>query len=75
VSSVCYLADGVYFDFSPSVTFSGKKKTHTTDYVYIYRVSQELRSLLRDLIPELILSQKRHIHMGVIGNDSGVMSF
>ena len=24
----------------------------------IYRVSQELRSLLRDLIPELILSQK-----------------
>ena len=39
----------------------------------IYRVSQELRSLLRDLIPELILSQKRHIHMGPIRNGSGVM--
>ena len=35
-------------------------------YVVLYRVSQELRSLLRDLIPELILSQKRHIHMGPI---------
>jgi len=34
----------------------------------IYRVSKELRSLLRDLIPELILSQKRHIHMGPIRN-------
>ena len=33
------------------------------------------RSLLRDLIPELILRQKRHIHRGPIGNDSGVMSF
>jgi len=44
-------------------------------YMYIYRVSQELRSLFRDLIPELILSQKRHIHMGQIRNCSGVMSF
>jgi len=41
----------------------------------VYRVSQELRSLVRDLIPELILSQKRHIHMGPIRNGSGVMSF
>jgi len=41
----------------------------------IYRVSQDLRSLLRDLIPELTLSQKRHIHMGPICNGSGVMSF
>jgi len=41
----------------------------------IYRVSQELRSLLRDLIPELILSQKRHIHMGPIRIGTGVMSF
>jgi len=40
-----------------------------------YRVSQELRSLLRDLIPELIMSQKRHTHMGPIRNGSGVMSF
>ena len=32
------------------------------------QVSQELRSLLWDLIPELILSQKRHIHMGPIHN-------
>jgi hypothetical protein len=43
----------------------------------LHRMSQELRSLLRELIPELILSQKRHIHvhMGPIRNDSGVMSF
>ena len=44
-------------------------------YVYIYRVSQELRSLLRDLIPELIVSQKHHIHMGQILKGSGVMRF
>jgi len=43
--------------------------------VALYRVSQELRSLLRDLIPELILSQKCHIHKGPIRNDSAVMSF
>jgi len=36
---------------------------------------QELRSLLQDLIPELILSKKYHIHMGPIPNGSGVMSF
>ena len=41
----------------------------------IYTDPQELRSLLRNLIPELILSQKHHIHMGPIGNCSGVMSF
>ena len=40
-----------------------------------YRVSQELRSVLLDLIPELMLSQKHHIHMGPIRNGSGVMSF
>jgi len=40
-----------------------------------YRVSRELRSLLQYLIPELILSQKRHIHMGPIGNGLGVTSF
>jgi len=34
-----------------------------------------LRSLLRDLIPELILSQKLQIHMGPIRNGSGVMNF
>jgi hypothetical protein len=39
------------------------------------QVSQELRSLVRDLIPELILSQKPHIHMGPIHNGSGVTSF
>jgi len=38
-------------------------------------MSQELRSLLWDLIPELILSQKCHIHMGPIHDGSGVMSF
>ena len=42
---------------------------------HIYRVPQELRPLLRDLIPELILSQKRHTHMGAIRNISEVMSF
>jgi len=41
----------------------------------IYRESEDLRPLLRDLIPELILSQKRHIHMGPIRNGSGVTSF
>jgi hypothetical protein len=30
----------------------------------LYMVFQKFRSLLRDLIPELILSQKLHIHMG-----------
>jgi len=34
----------------------------------LYRMPQELSSLLRDLIPELILSQKRHIHTH--GSDS-----
>ena len=40
----------------------------------LYRVSQELRSLLRDLIPELILRQKCHIHTGPVRNGSGVRS-
>jgi len=43
--------------------------------ITLYRVSQELRSLLQDLIPELILSQKRHIHMGPIHDGLDVMSF
>jgi hypothetical protein len=43
--------------------------------IIIYRVSQVLRSVFRDLIPELMLSQKRHIHMGPIRNGSGVMRF
>jgi hypothetical protein len=52
---------------------------HNTDYhniesFYIYRVSQELRAIFRDLIPELMLSQKCHIHMGPFRNGSGVMS-
>jgi len=41
----------------------------------LYRVSQDLRAILQDLIPELMLSQKHHIHMGPIGNSSGVMRF
>jgi hypothetical protein len=41
---------------------------------WIYWVSQELRLLLQYLIPELILSEKYHIHMGPIRNSSGVMS-
>jgi hypothetical protein len=38
-------------------------------------VSQDLRAILKDLIPELMLSQKHHIHIGPICNGSGVMSF
>ena len=30
---------------------------------------------IRDLVPEQILSQKRHIHIGAIRNSSGVMGF
>jgi len=41
----------------------------------LYRVFQELRSLLRDLIPELILSLKCHVLIDPIRNSSGVMSF
>ena len=41
----------------------------------LYRVSQELRSLFLELIPELILIQKLHIHMDPIRNGSGVMNF
>jgi hypothetical protein len=41
----------------------------------IYRVSQELRSVLRDLIPELMLRQKRHIHVGPFRIGSEVTSF
>jgi len=44
-------------------------------FAHIYRMSQELRSVLQDLIPELMLSQKRYIHMDSIHNGSGVMSF
>jgi len=43
--------------------------------VGIYRVSQELRSLVQELIPELMLSRKRHKHMGPTFDGSGVMSF
>ena len=51
-------------------------KKHYFDVLYsVYRVSQELGSLLWDLIPELILCQKCHIHMGPIRNGPGVMSF
>jgi len=38
-------------------------------------MSQELRSVLWDLTPELMLSQKRHIHMGPVHNGSGIMIF
>jgi hypothetical protein len=32
----------------------------------LYRMPQELRSILGDLIPELMLNQKHHTHMGPI---------
>jgi len=41
----------------------------------LYRVGQELRSIIWDLIPELMMSQKSHIHMGPVCYGSGVMSF
>ena len=45
-------------------------------YIYIHtQVSQEWRSLIQDLIPELILSQKRHVHMGPVRTGSGVNEF
>jgi len=47
----------------------------TLDAYFIYRVSQELRSIFRGLITELMLSQKRHIHTSPIRNGSGVMGF
>ena len=43
--------------------------------VNIYRVSQELRSVLQELIPELMLSRKPHLRRGTIRNGSGVISF
>jgi len=58
------------------LTKNGKKKVSAYFVCQtIYRMSQELRSLFRVLIPELILSQKLCIHMGPIRNGSGVMSF
>jgi len=59
------------------MSFMGRSrnlKIHVEFYCIGIQVSQELRSLLRDLIPELILGQKCHIHMGPIRNGSGVMS-
>jgi len=51
------------------------RKTVIVSTVVNIQVFQELRSLLRDLIPELILSQELHIHMGPIRSGSGVRSF
>jgi len=51
---------------------------HTLTFIdccILYGVSQELKAIFRDLIPELMLSHERHIHMGPIGKGSGVMSF
>jgi hypothetical protein len=41
----------------------------------LYRMSQELRSLFQDLIPELIPTQKHYIHMGPVHNGLGVTAF
>jgi len=56
--------------------FNRKLKTSFEPTIkYVYRVSQEFRSLFRDLIPELMMNQRRHIHMGPIHNSSKFMSF
>ena len=39
------------------------------------QVSQELRSILQNLIPELMPSQKHPIYMGPICSGSGVTNF
>jgi len=46
--------------FLNRVIFKRSSTLHLGDWVCVseYTVSQELRSLIRDLIPELILSQK-----------------
>jgi len=44
-------------------------------FLISYTVSQELRSVLQDLIPDRTLSQKCYINMGPIHNSSGVISF
>ena len=46
---------------------------HMIQYVYV--VSQEFMSIIRDLIPELILGKRPHIDMSPIHNRSGVMRF
>ena len=58
-----------------SVNFSAAKRrcSLSTSLYIIY--TECPRTLLQDLIPELILSQKLHIHMGPIRNGSGVMNF
>jgi len=67
VRSLCHVCGADTSDVAGSV------------YVHIvtalHRVSQELRSLLQDLIPELILSKKYHTHIGPICNGSGIRSF
>ena len=50
------------------------KNTETRSRL-LYRVSQELRSPLRDVLPEPIVSQKPLIHAGPIRKGSGVMNF
>jgi hypothetical protein len=40
----------------------------------LYRMSHELRSIFQSLIPEKILSQKCHTHMGTIGNGSELVA-
>jgi len=63
--------------FNPSMAERPRQKPRTSfkNLRTIYRMSQELRSLFRDLIPELILSQKRQIHMAPIRDGSEDMSF
>ena len=64
------MAINVWLEHSASIVtiFTGQWKMES-----IYRVSQDLRSLFRDLIPQLILNQKRHIHMAPIRSGSGIL--
>jgi len=44
-------------------------------HIYIVSVSQELKLIFRDLMPEMLLSQKHRKHMGPILNVSVLMTF
>jgi len=69
ISSCSFQPHPICSEFSKSFPYKKIINQNLTQSI------QELRSILRDLISELLLRQKHHTHMGPIGNGSGVMSF